>query len=77
MLEVAGLLLHAPGVVDRRGDRAEDAHRRPDHQQAAGDAELHAGLLHRVELRGHELELAREVAQDELEDRGAILDVRT
>ena len=72
VLQVAGLLLDAPGVVHRRGDRAEHAHRRPDHQDAAGHAEPDARCLQRVELRGDELELPREIAEDELEDRRAI-----
>ena len=69
VLEVAGLLLDAPGVIHRRGNRAEHPHRGPDHQEAAGDAELDARLLQRVHLRRDELELPGEVAEDELEDR--------
>ncbi len=50
MLEVAGLLLDAPRVIDGRGDGAEHTHRRPHHQDAAGHAELQPRLLQQVQL---------------------------
>ena len=72
MLEVAWLLLDAPGVVHGGRDRAEDAHRGPHHQHAAEDAERHARQLHRVELVGDELELPREIPEHEPEHGCAI-----
>ena len=76
MLQEASLLLDAPGFVHRAGDRAEDAERRPDQAEPAGDADLRARLPKRVELRGDEVELRREIAEDEGQDRDAVLVVR-
>ena len=73
VLQEAALLLDAPRFVDRAGDRAEDAERRPDQRQAAGDADLDAGLPERVELRGDEIELRREIAEDEVRTASAIV----
>src|SRR6185436_19147035 len=39
-------------------------------------AELHLGLLHRRELGGDELELPREIMQDEVEDPGLVRRIR-
>ena len=72
VLEVARLLLDAPGMIDGRGDGAEDAHRRPGHQEAAGDAERPARGLQRPHLVFDEAELSGKVADDEAHQRVAI-----
>ena len=53
--------------------RAEEPERGPHHHHAAAEAERRLALAERVELDGDEVELAREVLQDEAEDRGAIV----
>ena len=63
-------------MVDRGRYGAKHAHRSPDHQHAARDAEAHARLLQRVELRRDEVELPRKIAQHETQNRRAIALVR-
>ena len=65
--------LDAPRFVDRAGDRAEHAERGPDQGEAAGDADLDARLAQRIELLADEIELRREIAEDEREDGEAVL----
>ena len=50
MLQIAAALLHAPRLVHRARDRAEDAQRGPDQPERAGDAEFDARLPEGVEL---------------------------
>ncbi len=65
--------LHLEGVVDGAGDGPEEAERRPHHDDAAADAEPGLALPEGIELLRDEVELAREVLQDEAEDRRAIV----
>ena len=53
VLEKAGLLVDAPGVIDRRSDCTENAHRRPDHHKASRDTKTQACPLQR--MRSHDL----------------------
>jgi hypothetical protein len=67
VLQVARLLVHSPRVVHRGRDRAEHAHRGPDHQEAAGHAELNARLLERIQLVVTKSNGGK-VPEDEIED---------
>ncbi len=69
VLEVARLLLDAPRVIDGGGNRAEHAHRRPDHEDAARDAELDLCALQLLELHRDEVELARESSERRIRGR--------
>ena len=74
--EEAAAPLDAPRVIDRRRHGVEHAERRPGQRQQAADAEPQRLAAKRVELPGHEIELAREIAEDEADDGVAIGRVR-
>jgi hypothetical protein len=66
MRQEVAVLLDAPGVIDGRAHGVEHAERRPHERDVRSDAERDGLILVGVDLAGDEVELAREVLEDEV-----------